>query len=264
MSKVESINRQTWRNPLERRYYRNIHGFLNQGEEFAFELGLAAATGGEVLDIGVGAGRTTEILASRAGRYVGIDYTAEMIALCRKKYPDLRFEVMDARDLGAFADSSFDLVVFSFNGIDSVEGEGRLRIFSEVARVLRPGGAFVFSTFNRGWKGFGDAPRNQSFTWTAQPLRLGYHLAMQVISSFRRLWLRRYQIHGEHAVLLHPAHHYGIMVYATTPAQLHAQLTAAALADDIRIFSLEGVPLRVDATYPDTEYFHVVATLRKV
>jgi len=43
--------------------------------------------GGEVLDLGVGGGRTTPYLANRASRYVGIDYSAAMIKACRTKFP---------------------------------------------------------------------------------------------------------------------------------------------------------------------------------
>lgn len=259
MSKVELINRRTWKNPLERRYYRAIHGYIDQGEEKAFDLALAAASGARVLDIGVGAGRTAELLAPRSRSYVGIDYTPEMIDLSHRLLPELRFEVMDARNLAAFEDASFDLAVFSYNGIDSVEGEGRLQVLNEVARVLRPGGCFVFSTFNRGWNGFGTSRFSPRVTWTADPVRLAYRLTMRSMGWFRQHWYRRYEIQGEHNVILHHAHHFGIMVYATTPAQLRRQLTDAGFEARFDLFSPQGEMLDFGGETCDVEYFHVLA-----
>ncbi len=181
-----------------------------------------------------------ELLAPRSRSYVGIDYTPEMIDLSHRLLPELRFEVMDARNLAAFEDASFDLVVFSYNGIDSVEGEGRLQVLNEVARVLRPGSCFVFSTFNRGWNGFGTSRFSPRVTWTADPVRLAYRLTMRSMGWFRQHWYRRYEIQGEHNVILHHAHHFGIMVYATTPAQLRRQLTDAGFEARFDLFSPQG------------------------
>lgn len=71
-----------------------------------------------ILDLGVGGGRTTPYLSSLSRNYVGVDYSQEMIRVCRKKFPGKRFIVLDASDLSSFEDSSFDAVVFSFNGLD--------------------------------------------------------------------------------------------------------------------------------------------------
>jgi SAM-dependent methyltransferase len=105
--------------------------------------------GSEILDLGVGAGRTTPHLARRASRYVGADVSEAMIARCREKFPDLTFLELDAADLSAFPGGSFDLVVFSFNGIDVIPTlEGRQRCLSECARVLRAAGHLLFSVHN--------------------------------------------------------------------------------------------------------------------
>jgi SAM-dependent methyltransferase len=105
--------------------------------------------GSEVLDLGVGAGRTTSHLARLASRYVGVDLSAAMIVRCREKFPDLTFLELDAADLSTFRDASFDVVVFSFNGIDVIPTvEGRHRCLAECARVLRRGGRLFFSVHN--------------------------------------------------------------------------------------------------------------------
>lgn len=104
-----------------------------------------------MLDIGVGAGRTTLHFAPVVREYVGVDYAPGMVAACRDRFQDqanASFSVCDARDMTEFADGSFDFVLFSYMGIDSVSHEDRARILSEVKRVLRPGGRFVFSAHN--------------------------------------------------------------------------------------------------------------------
>lgn len=103
----------------------------------------------DMLDLGVGAGRTAWTFAPLVRSYVGLDYVPRMIELARDTVGEdesTRFVIGDARDLSDFADASFDLVMFSFNGIDSVDHEDRLRILSEVRRVLSDGGLFFFST----------------------------------------------------------------------------------------------------------------------
>jgi SAM-dependent methyltransferase len=72
-----------------------------------------------------------------------------MVALSRANIgesPDVRFLEGDARDLSMFDAASFDVVLFSFNGIDAVDHEDRRRILREVRRVLRPEGVFYFSS----------------------------------------------------------------------------------------------------------------------
>lgn len=103
------------------------------------------------LDLGVGGGRTTLPFSSQVNEYVGVDYSNEMIQECKRKYgglPNVIFEVGDARSLHQFPDGQFDLVLFSFNGIDEVAPEDRLVVLSEIKRVLRTNGHFFFSTHN--------------------------------------------------------------------------------------------------------------------
>lgn len=108
--------------------------------------------GMEILDLGVGAGRTTPYLsrlAGPAGRYVGLDYAEGMVEACRRRFPDLPFHHADAADLSAFEDGSFDAVVFSFGGIDDLTPAGkRVRCLAECRRVLRGGGVLVISRHN--------------------------------------------------------------------------------------------------------------------
>lgn len=102
-----------------------------------------------MLDIGIGGGRTTRLFSPITGHYVGIDSVKEMIEEARstvKQDERVEIRVGDARDLSGFGASRFDVVLFSYNGIDHVDFVERARVFKEVHRVLRPGGTFLFST----------------------------------------------------------------------------------------------------------------------
>lgn len=142
---TEDPSLRAYRDPSVVAHYD--HDELRAAEEHLFER--FVPKGGAVLDLGVGAGRTTPHLAARAKRYVGLDYSDAMIARCREKYPEQEFVLGDAADLSAFDDRTFDAVVFSFNGLGCLpEDDQRRRCLSEITRVLRPGGAFVFSLHN--------------------------------------------------------------------------------------------------------------------
>lgn len=102
----------------------------------------------QVLDIGCGAGRTTVPLAQMGYRVVGIDLSPAMVRRARAVSAGMgaRYEVMDATDL-QFPDETFDAAFFSYNGIELLPGrEGKRQALREVRRVLRPGGAFIFTT----------------------------------------------------------------------------------------------------------------------
>jgi ubiquinone/menaquinone biosynthesis C-methylase UbiE len=102
-----------------------------------------------VLDLGVGGGRTTPYLSSIARRYVGADYAEEMIAICRRKFPALEFEIADAADLALFPDGSFEAVIMAFNGMDYViPDESRYCCLREIKRVLTANGVLIFSSHN--------------------------------------------------------------------------------------------------------------------
>ena len=114
---------------------------------------LAHQMGGfSMLDLGVGAGRTTLHFAKWVGNYEGVDISEKMIRACKarfSKYPmQLTFRVGDATNLEWIDDSTKDFVLFSYNGIDYVDHERRQTIFAEVHRVLKPNGYFLFSTHN--------------------------------------------------------------------------------------------------------------------
>jgi ubiquinone/menaquinone biosynthesis C-methylase UbiE len=106
----------------------------------------------KMLDIGIGGGRTTLHFAKLVKEYVGIDYSEKMVNTSKKLYykysKNISFKVCDARSMKMFKKNTFDFILFSFNGIDYVSHNDRLKILREINRVGKPGGYFCFSTHN--------------------------------------------------------------------------------------------------------------------
>lgn len=106
-----------------------------------------------VLDIGCGIGRLESLIAPIVAQVHGIDISPGMIDVARRRCGDIvnaQFSTCNGRDLAAFRDGAFDLVlaVDSFpylneSGMNLVEQH-----FSEVRRVSRDGGHFVMLNFS--------------------------------------------------------------------------------------------------------------------
>jgi SAM-dependent methyltransferase len=100
--------------------------------------------GATVLDVGCGAGMDSIIAAQRVGPtgwVTGVDFSKSMLARARAakelaNLPWLEFQYADAERL-PLANTSVDVVLV--NGIFNLNPK-RKQIFSELARVLRPGG----------------------------------------------------------------------------------------------------------------------------
>lgn len=101
-----------------------------------------------VLDLGVGNGRTTVPLHKMGYEVVGIEYCEELVRAGLREHPEVNLRQGDARDL-QYPDSSFDVVWFSWNGIDYMSPYSeRVAVLQEVHRVLKPGGLFFVSSHN--------------------------------------------------------------------------------------------------------------------
>jgi demethylmenaquinone methyltransferase/2-methoxy-6-polyprenyl-1,4-benzoquinol methylase len=92
--------------------------------------------GSRILDLACGTGDLANDVVSRGHRAVGVDYSAGMLAAAHTGAPLVR---ADAAQL-PLRDGGFDGVVCGFALRNFVE---LTSVFSEVARVLRPGGRFV-------------------------------------------------------------------------------------------------------------------------
>ena len=101
----------------------------------------------ECLELGCGQGALARLLTERFhARVTATDFDPAQVALAESRLSDLRgrviLRVADARDL-PFEDARFD-AVFSFGAIHHIAGGWR-RVIAQVAHVLKPEGAFVFT-----------------------------------------------------------------------------------------------------------------------
>jgi len=108
----------------------------------------------KILDLGCGAGRTTINLYKNGYKdIVGLDISDNLINYA-KNYSiennlNINFVVGDATKLN-YQDNSFDVVIFSFNGMQCIPGKkNRDNVLKEVYRVLKPGGYYIFTAHNR-------------------------------------------------------------------------------------------------------------------
>lgn len=182
--------------------------------------------GVDVLDVGVGGGRTTSFLAPRARRYLGIDYAAAMVATCRVKFPGLEFAEADATDLSFIPDDSFDFTLFSFNGIDCIPTDaGRIACLKELRRVTREDGVVVVSSHNA--KVLGVYPQLVGAGLVKKAWRLLRSLALSPRLALRTL---RSGAYGKGSGFLLDPVHGGLLIHVSTPASIAGDAAAASLA----------------------------------
>ena len=202
------------------------------------ELG-ARLSGMDVLDIGVGGGRTTLHLAPAARAYVGVDCSNAMIDACKRRFgnrfPNASFLVGDATELRAVPSSSFDLIVFSYNGIDGVSHDDRLRVFREIHRVGRQDALFCFSSHNiLSVRRLNPLRRHIS----RNPLRTARNLAGWLSWTLRHRPTQSAESlrASPYAVINDGAHDNGLYQYYVSPREQMAQLQP--WCSQVRVFAL--------------------------
>src|SRR5262249_15280418 len=95
--------------------------------------------GARVADLGCGSGAFTHLLDRADYNCIGLDLSAKLLAIGRRKYPQLLFIAGDIEQL-PFADASLDGILLS-GVVHHLPDPSRCA--AEVFRVLRPGGRFV-------------------------------------------------------------------------------------------------------------------------
>lgn len=125
-----------------------------------------------VLDIAIGAGRTTRALLPGCERYAGLDISEGMVASAREHFPKANLRVMDMRNVPReLANEKFDAILISFNGIDYIQWDERCALLAALPALLAADGVFVFSTHN-----LADADVQRGFH-LRQDLRAALHRA---------------------------------------------------------------------------------------
>jgi SAM-dependent methyltransferase len=198
------------------------HTGITPAENRVFERYQLLISEAHVLDIGVGSGRTTSYLIDKCRKYTGIDYSEAFVKFCRRKFPGADISQQDARNLSVMSDDTFDFVIFSFNGLDYVDLEGRNSILTEVHRVLAPGGVFFFSTHNKNGRTFNRVPwLNKEDTLTN---RAKTFIKVAPFYFPKRLSRRMETMDCDYAIINDYAHQYRLMTFYTTAAFLRKQL----------------------------------------
>jgi ubiquinone/menaquinone biosynthesis C-methylase UbiE len=144
-------NKETYSSKKVIAYYKKYES-LQKPEESIFNLLKNKLSSMKMLDIGIGAGRTTIHFAPHVKEYIGVDYVAGMVDACKhkfsNKFPLSMFQIADARKLDQFIEHEFDFVLFSFNGIDYISPDERFLALQQINRVIKPEGYFCFSSHN--------------------------------------------------------------------------------------------------------------------
>jgi SAM-dependent methyltransferase len=219
-----------------------------------------------VLDLGVGAGRTAYTIAAIAKEYVGLDYSEPLIELARQRIgesADVRFLHADARDLSVLGDRKFDLIIFSYNGIDYVDEASRIEILRQVREHLEPtNGLFYFSSHS-----LLDYP----FKVDRPHLRISQPLVAAVRLARHQLYKRRLARENRHVTpeearargmaLLNDGGDFRLITYYVMPWYQARQLTACGF-ELVTLTNWQGKPVSVDDPGGDA-WLHYFCRVRR-
>ena len=158
---------------------------------------------------------------------------------------------VNARDLAALANASFDFVLFSYNGIDTMPHPQRLEVLAAVRRVLRDDGWFAFSSHSIEFRNIVVALD------LSAPLTLGgLRRNLKYLRSYLRV--RRHQVRtSEYAILSDPRGGTKQLHYFISRRNQVEQLRANGFVD-IDILSWDGRRVSADEADSDSSAFYYI------
>jgi demethylmenaquinone methyltransferase/2-methoxy-6-polyprenyl-1,4-benzoquinol methylase len=153
--------------------YDRTNDLLSFGQDRAWRKKVLAEVnpqaGQSVLDLAAGTGSSSVVFAKPGVRVVAGDFSQGMLAVGRKRHPEIEFVFADATAL-PFEKNEFDAVTISFGLRNVVDTSKALR---EMLRVTKPGGRLVVCEFSK---------------VTNLIVRLGYELYLRLLlPAFSRL-----------------------------------------------------------------------------
>jgi SAM-dependent methyltransferase len=210
-----------WRSYFDAGYldeYSPVFNLVEEREQVSrlTEL-LALPHGSRVLDLACGQGRHAHLLAEAGFDVDGYDLSRDMlkVAKARGTGPTLRYKRGDMRSLPILWRKRFDGVVnlfTSFGFFDDPSDD--VRVIEQVARVLKPGGVFVWQGGNR------DALTDRFLRgdeWTtADGTQVRQDRGFDALSGFLTIessWTRRRRVERRvHRIRLYNATHLSAMM----------------------------------------------------
>ena len=120
--------------------------------------------GSRLLDVATGPGYVAAAAAELGASATGVDFSSEMVALARRRYPAIDFREGDAEAL-AFERASFDAVTINFGVLHLERPDQAL---AEARRVLKPGGRCAFTV------------------WAAPDISIGFGIVLKAIETHGR------------------------------------------------------------------------------
>lgn len=128
--------------------YDLMNGIMSLGQHLYWRKQTVAAVdakpGQRVLDVAAGTGTSSEPFADMGVEVVAADLSEGMLAVGRRRRPDITFIQADVTDL-PFEDEEFDAVTMSY-GLRNVADYPRA--LRELYRVTKPGGRIVINEFS--------------------------------------------------------------------------------------------------------------------
>ena len=183
-----------------------------------------------------------------------------MIEHCRSRFPGVAFCCCDASDLGRFPSESFDVVVFSFNGLDHAFPARRMTILGEMSRVLCRGGLVIFSAHNllvdRGRPSVRTA-RCDAPPSSVRPQLNGLPDVDYLRGVYYYLRNRHREEYGDgYAMVVDQLDQYRHLMYYITPAAQFAQLRHAGFLE-IEAYARDGSRIGPDDLCRDWWIYYV-------
>jgi ubiquinone/menaquinone biosynthesis C-methylase UbiE len=158
-----AFERQGWERAAD--YYGDAFGSLTTQTIPALLRAAGAHAGSRLLDVATGPGYVAASAAALGVSAVGVDFSKEMVALARRRYPGLEFAEDDAEAL-SFPDASFDAVTINFGVLHLERPDAAL---AEARRVLRPDGRAAFTV------------------WAPPDVSVGFRIVLKAIEAHGRL-----------------------------------------------------------------------------
>ena len=246
------INKQTYSREDVLKFYEGANNLLRT-EQVLFEKLLPAIKDKKILDIGIGGGRTTAHLLEISNDYTGVDYVTEFVDKTAEKYPNARVLWADATNLEQFADETFDFILFSYNGLDSISNDARLKLMREANRVLKADGVFMFSSHNRDYRYFNKLPWQQKFQFNKGFLIFFLHCLYHLPKHFK---MKKHEIYtDDYAIINDGDHRFSLLLYYISIRNQKKQLAEIGF-ENVEAYDMDGELVESDA---ESHWIHYLA-----